>query len=129
MNGCRYFLAGAVRVKPLQAKHVSTDAFLAMVEYRNRQGEWILVWEIAEALGVPVDVARAKLRRLIDRGMVQGCACGCRGDIELLPRGALRLGYGTQAVLNRFPGDSLARLRPEQPPLALVGKPSDRGLE
>ena len=35
---------------------------------------------MAEAMGYPENVVRAKARRLIRRGLITGCACGCRGD-------------------------------------------------
>lgn len=31
----------------------------------------------------PRKVMMAKLRRLIERKMIRGCVCGCRGDFEL----------------------------------------------
>lgn len=31
---------------------------------------------------VPQKVVLAKARKLIKRGLVSGCACGCRGDFE-----------------------------------------------
>lgn len=35
----------------------------------------------------PPKVALAKMRALIRRGLVEGCACGCRGDFELTAKG------------------------------------------
>jgi hypothetical protein len=29
----------------------------------------------------------AKMKRLINRGLVKGCACGCRGDFEITQKG------------------------------------------
>ncbi len=29
----------------------------------------------------------AKMKQLIKRGLVDGCACGCRGDFEITPKG------------------------------------------
>lgn len=99
MDGRHYFAKGGVRVKPLQAKHIDTRLFLALVEYKERkEGAWTLLWDVTEAFGVPWAVARGKLSRMIDANLVTGCACGCRGDIELLPRGAVVLGYGYAAV-------------------------------
>jgi hypothetical protein len=31
----------------------------------------------------PEKVARAKMRAMIKKGIVSGCACGCRGDYRL----------------------------------------------
>ena len=36
--------------------------------------------------GTPINLARAKMRSLIRRGLVDGCACGCRGDFELIDK-------------------------------------------
>lgn len=32
----------------------------------------------------PAKVVLAKLRRLIERGIVEGCGCGCRGDFKVV---------------------------------------------
>lgn len=37
----------------------------------------------AETPGVPPKVVLAKAKRLIARGVIRGCDCGCRGDFEL----------------------------------------------
>jgi hypothetical protein len=34
--------------------------------------------------GVPRKVVLAKAKRLIDRKVIDGCPCGCRGDFEIL---------------------------------------------
>ncbi len=39
----------------------------------------------------PEKLIRAKMGMLIRRGLVSGCVCGCRGDFELTPKGALVL--------------------------------------
>ena len=35
----------------------------------------------------PVKLVLAKLRSLIRRGLITGCACGCRGDFEITDKG------------------------------------------
>lgn len=42
---------------------------------------WANVMDLACKLDVPEKVLRAKLNRMIERGTIQGCACGCRGDL------------------------------------------------
>jgi len=37
--------------------------------------------------GVPRKVVLAKMKHLISKGYISGCACGCRGDFELTERG------------------------------------------
>jgi hypothetical protein len=50
--------------------------------------------------GTPNKVARAKMRALIRRGLVDGCTCGCRGDYDITDKGraevALRSLMGTR---------------------------------
>src|SRR5690349_3703343 len=46
-------------------------------------GHWANRWDIAKALKLPDKIVLAKLRKLIRRGLITGCACGCRGDFEL----------------------------------------------
>lgn len=37
--------------------------------------------------GIPGKLVRSKMRKLIERGLVSGCACGCRGDFEITEKG------------------------------------------
>jgi hypothetical protein len=37
----------------------------------------------AEVLGVPEKVVLAKARKLVRRGLISGCVCGCRGDFTV----------------------------------------------
>lgn len=39
----------------------------------------------------PEKVVLAKMRRLIAKGLVKGCPCGCRGDFEITDMGMLRI--------------------------------------
>jgi hypothetical protein len=75
----------------MQAKDVSDDAVLASVRearlQRARDHEvdvaWAAAsrWDVEAALPhIPPKVLRAKLRSLVKRGLIEGCACGCRGD-------------------------------------------------
>lgn len=48
------------------------------------KGHWANRFDITKALGNPPEkVVLAKLRSLVKRGLLDGCACGCRGDFEL----------------------------------------------
>lgn len=44
---------------------------------------------VADAMpqGTPGKLQVAKMRKLIRRGLVSGCDCGCRGDFELTDAG------------------------------------------
>lgn len=37
--------------------------------------------------GIPDKLRLSKMARLIRRGLVDGCPCGCRGDFTLTPKG------------------------------------------
>ncbi|MGW5519294.1 hypothetical protein [Nocardia africana] len=64
-----------------------------------KPGHWVSRWDLAGALrllgfrahhGVnemPSGYVVAKARRLLDRGLITGCGCGCRGDFELTAKG------------------------------------------
>lgn len=51
-------------------------------------GQWMPSVQDAMPPGTPSDVQHAKMRALMVRGLVDGCACGCRGDFELSVEGA-----------------------------------------
>lgn len=40
---------------------------------------------------VPPKLSLAKMGQLIRQGLVDGCACGCRGDFEITPKGLATL--------------------------------------
>lgn len=80
--------------KAIQAKHINDDdvlRFIAMV-HTIRDG-WTVTYDFRDGdkeNGIPPfphqfpeRVWRAKMDKLIRRGLVSGCACGCRGDFEL----------------------------------------------
>jgi hypothetical protein len=72
--------------KNLQAKDISTDEFLAAVTL-NRTERWgapAVEWDVAVILQKPQKVVRAKAAKLIKQGVITGCACGCRGDYEVV---------------------------------------------
>lgn len=50
--------------------------------------------------GTPPKVALAKMRRLMRRGLVTGCGCGCRGDFEITDLGRHFLSGG-RVTMNR----------------------------
>lgn len=37
--------------------------------------------------GTPAKLGRVKMQGLIKRGLVNGCACGCRGNFEVTDKG------------------------------------------
>jgi hypothetical protein len=71
----------------VQCKDIPDDVFVAAV--RNApalsSARWRMRWDVAaeleSAIGhVPDNLFMAKARRLIARGLIGGCPCGCRGD-------------------------------------------------
>ncbi len=71
----------------IQAKDISDMVMLeALAKTRGRNGvpRWSTLWETqAELPQFPPKVVQAKLRSMIKRRVLMGCACGCRGDFEL----------------------------------------------
>ncbi|MEV4454465.1 hypothetical protein [Microbispora sp. NPDC049633] len=69
----------------MKAADIKDEGFLAAVERVNdSEDHWALVWDIEAAFpGVPRKVLLAKARRLIRRGVLDGCDCGCRGDFYI----------------------------------------------
>lgn len=47
--------------------------------------EWCGQSEATDGVSVPLpeNVVLAKVKRLIKRGLVEGCTCGCRGDFQI----------------------------------------------
>lgn len=102
----------AVRFKPLplkrlQGKDLSTETILQFLSVHSGRHKWTGWWanipnkdwgdwSIANQFPGIIDrsnevVLLRKMNRLIKKGYVAGCACGCRGDFYLLPKGAQRL--------------------------------------
>lgn len=75
--------------KVVQAKHIDDVFALRDLERISREKRgWVCIWDLTEAWqAIPPGVIRAKMSRLIDRGLITGCCCGCRGDWELTTAG------------------------------------------
>lgn len=68
----------------MKTSDIPDEAFLAAVQaVHDSKHMWAATWEISEALNVPIKLVLSKARRLINRGVLDGCACGCRGDFEI----------------------------------------------
>lgn len=66
------------------ARDISDDDFIAAVRAVRMPWGWATVGDLALHLDAPFKVVLAKLRRVIGRGLVDGCPCGCRGDVEVI---------------------------------------------
>lgn len=77
-------------MKRLQCKDIPDETVVEAV--RRAPGTVFMAWrmswdvhaELEELVGeVPVNLFRAKIRKLIGRGLIGGCPCGCRCDFHL----------------------------------------------
>jgi hypothetical protein len=75
--------------KPPKAADIADTSILrAIYEICRERDCWALGWHIDERFpDFPPKVVQAKRRRLLQRGLVTGCPCGCRGDWELTAAG------------------------------------------
>ena len=73
----------------MKASDVDDRAFLAVVAgYNDATGHWCLTHTVeGEFAAFPPKVLQAKARKLIRRGLMDGCACGCRGDYRVTDAG------------------------------------------
>lgn len=81
----------------MQAKDIDTFELLSSIERVQRQLQeesnlsyrpWCFVWNLEEPFAsIPDKVFRAKTQKLINQGLLYGCACGCRGDYEVTKQG------------------------------------------
>lgn len=94
-------------VRQLQCKDIDNEAFLEAVGQVKeiRGGPWASRWDVTAVLSghpefvltppygitiqvdweqlIPQKLILAKARKLIRRGVLSGCYCGCRGDFML----------------------------------------------
>ena len=81
----------------MQAKDLDDRKVLAAVEklahadgpYVVTKPHWVMAWDLEKELGIEETgrLLLAKCGALIRKGLLSGCACGCRGDFELTPNG------------------------------------------
>lgn len=73
----------------MQSKDIDTLALLKFIERKQSELQRrVLVWDFAlPYFDLPDNLLRAKLAKLIKRGLMDGCTCGCRGDFELTEAG------------------------------------------
>ena len=59
-------------------------AIAELRKWNGRNGyHWVMRWDIESKLQIPERVWLAKHNALMRKGLLRGCACGCRGDVEL----------------------------------------------
>lgn len=68
----------------MQAKDIPEKPILAFLASRDRSAtHWQGYENSIPANGFPEKVLLAKLRAMIRKGLIDGCACGCRGDFRI----------------------------------------------
>lgn len=123
----------------MQAKDITSLAFLQAVVVCGIERErlWANRWDVTAVLAgypecikstprvypeLPVKVVLAKAKALISAGIIDGCACGCRGDWELMPETAEVLG------LVKHPGPVEFWTLPESVPKLIRRRDGQRTL-
>lgn len=83
--------------KAVQCKDIPDEPILRFLF--SLRGEWANWYfdnerDVHRAMppGTPDKVVHAKMRKLIARGLVDGCDCGCRGDFVLTDKGREAIG-------------------------------------
>jgi hypothetical protein len=81
----------------MQCKDIPDRPILELLSKLDRWGHWFSQesapdsWYaiVSKAMppGIPGKLALAKMRMLMRRRLVDGCACGCRGDFVLTNKG------------------------------------------
>jgi hypothetical protein len=69
--------------------HIEQHDGFGCSAFRSRTGEPYDQRSVVNAVppNTPHKVVVAKLAKLIRRGLIDGCACGCRGDFEITTLG------------------------------------------
>lgn len=71
----------------LQAKNLKRDRVLKAIAEVNNSGRWANTSDLYRRFPeFPEKVVLAKLSKLVRRGFIDGCACGCSGGFTILPK-------------------------------------------
>lgn len=77
--------------RKIKCADIPDRPILEFLETLGRWGTWYSGAANSVTNAMPADIpwrlVHAKMRRLIHRGLVNGCSCGCRGDFELTDAG------------------------------------------
>ena len=81
-------------IKRLQCKDIPTRPILQFLKKHDGWCNWIWLDDercVRHAMPagriLPDKLVLAKMRKLVAKGYVDGCTCGCRGDFELTDKG------------------------------------------
>ena len=71
--------------RPIKAADLPDRRVLKVVDDVNAARGYCSLADLVEALNAPRKVVQAKLRRLMRRGLLEGCYCGCSASIRRPP--------------------------------------------
>jgi len=73
----------------MQCKDIAAAPLVRFVAEKQRElGRWVCVWDLETPYSeLPDNLFRAKMGKLINKGYLTGCNCGCRGDYEITDKG------------------------------------------
>ena len=78
----------------MQCKDIPTIPILKFIaRHKGRWCNWYFKDErdvrqsMPEGFNTPDKLVLAKMRKLINKNLVSGCDCGCRGDYEITEKG------------------------------------------
>lgn len=91
--------------RPKASDIPDADAIRAVWEVSDGGEHWAMAWLVDEKFpDMPAKVVQAKLSKLMGRGLLDGCDCGCRGDFHLTREGAAVIGVTLRADHARYGG-------------------------
>ena len=59
---------------------LSDEEFFRALQATRKAWGVSMSWDVAEYLNLPWKLVLSKARKMISKGQITGCACGCRGD-------------------------------------------------
>lgn len=73
----------------MQCKDIPDAPLVRFVARKQTElGTWVCVWDLEPPYSeLPDNLFRAKMGKLINKGYLTGCNCGCRGDYEVTDKG------------------------------------------
>lgn len=73
----------------MQCKDIADATLLRFIATKQAEkGAWVNTWDFEPPYSdLPDNLFRAKMGKLLKRGLLTGCNCSCRGDYELTDKG------------------------------------------
>lgn len=80
----------------MQCKDIDDAGLVRFIADKQEQlGRWVCVWDLEPPYSeLPDRLFRAKTGKLMGKGYLTGCNCGCRGDYEVTAAGLALIGRG-----------------------------------